>query len=387
LVVRIGIDGRYIQDHYPGIGRYTYNLVSKLPEVAQGAEFVLLHDPRPVNTRYDVELLSRHANLEVVTTDIPAVSVQEQYGLRSLIKTLSLDLLHSPYVIKPYWLPCPSVVTVYDLIPLIYPQYLPHRWTSWVFRAATSVAVRHATQVIAISDSTKTDLTRLFGATQGKTTAIPLAADERFRPLAREQWRDVVRSYALPERYALYMGINKPHKNLVFLLRVFSELGTDATLVLAGKEDPRYPQAREETRRLGLADRVLFLGEIPDADLPALYNGAQAFVFPSLYEGFGLPVLEAMACGVPVVCSNTSSMPEIVGDAAIILDPQDVDAWVATLTEVLNREALRAEMRRKGQERAKMFSWEETARNTWHVYQAALEGDQRARAQGTPGPG
>jgi glycosyltransferase involved in cell wall biosynthesis len=371
--MRIGIDGRYIQDHYPGIGRYTYNLASRLPEVAQDTEFVLLHDPRLANTRYDVERLSRHAKLEVVTIDIPTVSVQEQYELRSLVNRLSLDLLHSPYLIMPYYLPCPSVVTVYDLIPLIYPQYLPHRWASWVLRAATSLAVRRAGQIIAISESTKRDLTRLLGAARGKTTAIPLAADERFRPLEREQWGEVVRSYSLPERYVLYMGINKPHKNLVFLLRVFSRLSTDARLVLAGKEDPRYPQAREEARRLGLADRVLFLGEISDTDLPALYNGAQTFVFPSLYEGFGLPVLEAMACGVPVVCSNTSSMPEIVGDAAITLDPQDTDAWVAALTEVLGKEDLRAQMRMKGLERAETFSWQETATQTWQVYQDALE--------------
>jgi glycosyltransferase involved in cell wall biosynthesis len=382
-VVRIGIDGRYIQDHYPGIGRYTYNLASKLPQVAPDAEFVLLHDPRLINTRYDVELLSRHDNLELVTVDIPTVSVQEQYRLHSLVKALSLDLLHSPYLIMPYWLPCPSVVTVYDLIPFIYPQYLPHRWTAWVFRAAMSLAVRRATKVIAISESTKRDLTRLFGAAQGKATAIHLAADERFRLLEREQWGQVVRSYGLPERYVLYMGINKPHKNLVFLLRVFSELSTDASLVLAGKEDPRYPQAHEEARRLGLADRVLFLGEIPDTDLPALYNGAQAFVFPSLYEGFGLPVLEAMACGVPVVASDSSSIPEIVDEVAITLDPQDADAWVAALTEVVEKERLRAEMSKKALERAEMFSWEETARRTWQVYQAALERDQLARAQGT----
>lgn len=385
--MRIGIDGRYIQDHYPGIGRYTYNLASKLPEVAPDTEFVILHDPRLVNTRYDFGRLARQANLYLATVDIPTLSVKEQYGLRSLAKTLSLDLLHSPYLIKPYWLPCPSVVTVHDLISLIYPQYLPHRWTAWVFRAATSLAVRRAAQVIAISESTKEDLIRRFSAAQGKTTAIHLAADERFRPLEKEQWGEVVGSYGLPERYALCMGINKPHKNLVFLLRVFSELSTDAKLVLAGKEDPRYPQVHEEARRLGLADRVLFLGEIPDTDLPALYNGAQAFVFPSLYEGFGLPMLEAMACGVPVVCSNTSSMPEIVGDAAITLGPQDADAWVAALTEVLEKEPLRTEMRKKGLERAEMYSWVSTAGRTWQVYQAALGRDHLARAQGTWGPG
>lgn len=170
----------------------------------------------------------------------------------------------------------------------------------------------------------------------------------------------------------LYMGINKPHKNLVFLLEVFSELKTEVKLVLAGKEDPRYPEARRKAERLNLGESVVFLGEVADNDLPMLYNGAELFVFPSLHEGFGLPVLEAIACGTPVVCSNTSSLPEIVGDAALTLDPLDREAWVAALMEVLDKEALRAEMREKGLKRAAAFSWEETARRTWKAYQSTL---------------
>ena len=170
----------------------------------------------------------------------------------------------------------------------------------------------------------------------------------------------------------LYMGINKPHKNLVFLLEVFSELDTKVKLVLAGKEDPRYPEARQKAERLNLGESVVFLGEVADNDLPMLYSGAELFVFPSLHEGFGLPVLEAIACGTPVVCSNTSSLPEIVADAALTLDPLDREAWAVALMEVLEREALRAEMREKGLKRAAAFSWEETARRTWEVYQSTL---------------
>lgn len=370
--MRIGIDGRYIEDHFPGIGRYTYNLINKMPEVAPDADFVIFHDPRLLNTRYDVEDLARHPNLQLVSVDVPTLSLKEQYRLPSLAKSLSLDLLHSPYYIKPYWLPCPSVVGIHDLIPMIYPQHLPHRWTAWIFRAAASLAVRRASHVITLSESTKADLVRLSGTSPENITVTYLAADERFRPLERKECNSVLHRYGLPRKFILYLGINKPHKNLVFLLQVFSQVETEVKLVLAGKEDPRYPQARQEAERLNLGERVVFLGEVADNDLPMLYNGAELFVFPSLYEGFGLPVLEAMACGTPVICSSTSSLPEIVGDAPLTLDPLDRDAWVAALAELLEKAALRAEMRTKGLRRAQTFSWEDTARRTWLVYQRIL---------------
>jgi glycosyltransferase involved in cell wall biosynthesis len=371
--VRIGIDGRYIADHFPGIGRYTYNLATKLPELAPDTDFVLFHNPRLLNTRYDLGRLASFSNLRPQPAGIPIRSLKEQHQFRSLAKALSLDLFHSPYYVMPYWLPCPSVVTMYDLIPLIYPHSLPHRWSSWAFRATASLATRRASRIIAISESTRKDLARFFGTSADKTTVIHLAPDDSFRPLDRHQWEDTIRAYGLPERYMLYLGINKPHKNLVFLLQVFGELRTDTKLVLAGKEDRRYPQAREEARRLGLGDRVVFLGDVPENDLPRIYNGAQVFVFPSLYEGFGLPVLEAMACGTPVVCSTSSSLPEIVGDAAITLDPQDRESWRTALTEVLKNEELRGELKAKSLAQANRFSWEKTARDTLNVYRSVAK--------------
>lgn len=370
--MRIGIDGRYITDHFPGIGRYVFNLVAELPKVAPQASFVVFHDPSAPNSRYDLGKLADHPNLKLTPTDIPTRSLREQYGMRSLVKAQELDLLHSPYYVKPYWLHCSSVVNIFDLTPMLYPRLLPHRWTAWVFQVAASLAARRSNHIIALSESTKRDLTRLLGASQDKISVVHAAADERFRPLDKEQWQPTLDRHSLPTRYILYLGINKPHKNLIFLLRVFSRLRTNAKLVLAGREDPRYPQAREEVRRLGMTERVLFLGDVADSDLPALYNGALLFAFPSLYEGFGLPALEAMACGTPVVCSNTSSLEEILGNAAITLDPRDADAWVGALTGALENEQLRADLRAKGLARARTFSWEKTARETIDVYESVL---------------
>jgi glycosyltransferase involved in cell wall biosynthesis len=371
--MRIGIDGRYIVDHYPGIGRYTYNLAARLPELAADTDFVLFHNPRLPNTRYDLGPLAVYRNLRLQPVDIPTRSPQEQYQLRSLVRALSLDLLHSPYYVMPYWLPCPSVLTMYDLIPMIYLHSLPHRWDAWVFRVAMWLATRRASRIIAISESTRKDLSRFFSAPEDKTTVIHLAPDETFHPLDRHQWEKTARAYGLPERYMLYLGINKPHKNLVFLLQVFSELQTETKLVLAGKEDRRYPQARDEARRLRLGDRVVFLGDVPENDLPGIYSGAQVFVFPSLYEGFGLPVLEAMACGTPVVCSNSSSLPEIVGDAAVTLDPQDRGGWLTALTQVLEDEGLRRKLKVRSLAQASKFSWENAARETMRVYHSVAK--------------
>jgi glycosyltransferase involved in cell wall biosynthesis len=371
--VRIGIDGRYIEDHYPGIGRYTYNLAAEVPELAPDTDFLLFYNPRLVNTRYDLGRLALFPNLQLLPVDVPTRSLKEQRQLRSLVRALSLDLLHSPYYVMPYWLHCPSVVTMHDLIPMIYPHSVPQRWAPWVFRATGSLATRRASRIIAVSESTRKDLVHFFAASEDKTTVVHEAPDEAFVPLDPQQWQNTIRAYGLPERYMLYLGINKPHKNLVFLLQVFKELRTETKLVLAGNEDPRYPQARGEARRLGLGDRVVFLGDVPEHDLPGIYNGAHVFVFPSLYEGFGLPVLEAMACGTPVVCSNSSSLPEIVGDAAVTLDPQDKDGWVAALSEVLENEGLHGELKAKALVQAGRFSWEKAARETMRVYRSAAK--------------
>jgi glycosyltransferase involved in cell wall biosynthesis len=154
--MRIGIDGRYIHDHFPGIGRYTYNLIKGLAMVAREGDFVVFHNPRLLNTRYDVELLARDSNVELVPVDVPTFSLKEQYRLPSLAKRLGLGLLHSPYYIKPYWLPCPSVVTFYDIIPLLYPQYLPSPWGKPLFKLTARLALGSAAAVITISQSAAT---------------------------------------------------------------------------------------------------------------------------------------------------------------------------------------------------------------------------------------
>jgi glycosyltransferase involved in cell wall biosynthesis len=180
----------------------------------------------------------------------------------------------------------------------------------------------------------------------------------------------------LPTRYVLYFGSNKPHKNVPRLVEAFARKEIrdhGIELVIAGHWDERYPEAKHATERLGLQDAVRFVGPVKDADLPALYGGAELFVFPSEYEGFGLPVLEAMACSAPVVCGNRSSLPEVAGDAALLCDPQDVVALARTIEQALTDRDLRATLQQRGLARAAQFSWEQTAQQTRQIYQSTME--------------
>lgn len=367
--MRIGIDGRYIADHYPGIGRYTFSLIEALSRLAADITLVVAIHPGQLNSRYSLAQLATRPHVRLEPLTVRPRSPLEQAHWPLAARRWSLDLLHSPYFYKPYLLPCPSVVTIYDLIPLVCP--VPGSpGQRLVFRLMVGLALRTARAVIAISNATRADLIRYFNVRPERVHVTYLAADASFYPRPPAEVAAVRARYGLPDRYILYVGTNKPHKNLPHLVAAYAKIGEAPPLVLAGREDPRYPEARRQTEALELGGRVVFPGDIAGADLPALYSGASLFVFPSLYEGFGLPPLEAMACGAPVVCSNRASLPEIVGDAALTFDPYDVDAIAGALRRALDDPDLCADLRARGLARAAQFSWERTAQETLRIYQA-----------------
>jgi len=375
--MRIGIDGRYIQDHFPGIGRYTHSLISALAPLAHDDTFVVLNNPALPNSRYDLSALAVCPNIELVRVDIPTSSLAEQLRLPAVISQLSLSVLHSPYYVQPYRLPVRSILTIYDTIPTRFPSYYPLR-TRLLIRSLKRLALHSAVHCLAISETTKADFQQEYGSDPQRISAIPLAAHARFQPAEPAAIVDLRERCHLQQDYVLYLGVNKPHKNLVRLVEAWALVRDRAqvpndqatVLVLAGREDPRYPQARQRARELGMGDSVRFLGDVAEDDLPALYSGATFFVFPSLYEGFGLPVLEAMACGTPVACSNSSSLPEIVGASAVTFNPEDLRDIALQMTRLLDDPNLRNEMRERGMVRASRFSWQETARQTLNVYRA-----------------
>jgi glycosyltransferase involved in cell wall biosynthesis len=283
------------------------------------------------------------------------------------------DVLFVPAHVLPLVHPRRSVVTVHDLGYLYYPQ-AHTRWARMYLQWSTAYNARSAAHVIADSQATKRDLIQHCGAPPEKVTVIYPGWDSTFAPV-----RDVARLAAVCERYGIaapyviYVGTLQPRKNLTGLLDAFSNLvcqGRDLHLAIVGKKGWLYEPLFARVRELGLEERVHFTGYVPQADLPALLSGARAFVLPSLYEGFGFPVLEAMACGTPVVCSDVASLPEVAGDAAILVNPHNTAQLTQALLRVLVDDALRHDLAERGLRQAARFSWEECARKTLQILEA-----------------
>jgi glycosyltransferase involved in cell wall biosynthesis len=264
----------------------------------------------------------------------------------------------------------PTVLTVHDLIFHLFPQH-HKRLNYWYLNAALPLYCRRASAVIAVSGATKGDLVRLYGLDPTKITVVHEATEPHFAPVSLGQIAAVRSRYRLPDHYLLHVGTIEPRKNLDRLLEALHRLragGEDVRLVIVGSKGWLYHSFFQRLEELALGDAVALTGYVPDADLPAVYSGARLAVTPSLYEGFGLPILEAMACGTPVVCSHTSSLPEVGGDAACYFDPTDVAAMTDALRTVWKNEALRETMRQDGLARAAQFSWARAADETLAVY-------------------
>jgi glycosyltransferase involved in cell wall biosynthesis len=365
----IVLDARTATDHFPGIGRYVVNLAHALVRVVPNLDLSLLHDPSAAATRLTLPDLPR------VACAASPFSLRQQWGVPGLLRRMQASLYHSPYYLMPYWTGVPTVLTCYDLIPLVYPQYYSplQRLIFWL---AHSLALRVSSRVLVISRATRADLVHRFHIDSRRVVVTQLAPDPAFRPQPAEVVIALRARLGLPERYVLYLGSNKPHKNLARLIKAWQISNfqfpiSNFQLVIAGHWDSRYPEARQYVENAGLKDRVVFAGPMAEGDLPALYGGATLFVFPSLYEGFGLPVLEAMACGVPVVCSNTSSLPEVAGDAGLMFDPLEVESIADAIGRVLVDPEERANLRQRGLERAAQFTWDRVAAETWQVYRTA----------------
>ena len=278
----------------------------------------------------------------------------------------------------------PTVLTVHDLIFRRFPAH--HKpLNRWYLNLTLPLYCRRANHIIAVSECTRRDLIAAYHLPPQKITVIDEAAAPRFRLQPPDTVAAVRARYRLPDRYLIFVSTIEPRKNLARLLAAFETLraeGLTDSLVIVGRRGWLYDDFFARLERSPARDAVIFPGYVPDADLPPLYAGAQACVFPSLYEGFGLPVLEAMACGTPVVTSSTSSLPEVGGDAALYFDPADVEQITETTRRLLRDPALREEMRARGLEQAARFSWARAAKETQAVYDAVLlssRSDDKAR--------
>ncbi len=291
---------------------------------------------------------------------------RQQLIVPRILRRVQAAVYHSPYYLMSYFPGAPAVVTIYDLIPQHFPQYVSRR-ARLLFQVATRLALRAADHVITISEATRKDLLDAFRIPPERVTAIPLAPAPGFAPQPETELSRVRAKYGLSE-YALYVGINKPHKNLAALLEAWRQIETDARLVIAGAWDDRYPEPKVRAAQLGLGERVRFLGPVEEEDLPALYSAARLFVFPSRYEGFGLPVIEAMACGTAVACANIASLPEVTGGGAALFDPGDAGQMAAVIGNLLNDPGQLEFLRARAVEQARRFSWRRTAGATLKIY-------------------
>lgn len=360
--MKVVIDGRTATPHFPGIGRYVTNLVRSM---VQG-------DPdMSVSIIKDTSGSEPHPGIKSIPCGLSPFSLRQQWAVPRLLKRDGAALYHSPYYLMPYRLPTPAVLTCYDVIPLIFPEYFSFRQRI-IYKIANRLAIKTASRIIAISETTRRDAIRFFGVEEDRILSIPLGVEDRFSPCPGPAVEAIRAKYRLPDQYVLYVGMNKPHKNLVRLVEAWGAVERKTkpghTLVIAGYWDARYPEARQLAEKMGLSECVHFAGPIDDADLPALYTGAALFVFPSLYEGFGLPVLEAMACGTPVACGAADALAEVAGDAATLFDPSDSTAMADCLNSLLSDPDRLQAFREAGMSRAGMFTWQKTAAATRDAY-------------------
>ncbi len=364
--MRIGIDARKLHDF--GIGTYIRNLLRQLARMDRQTEFVLLCRPEDRDG-----LAALGENFRAVVETAGNYSLSEQVRIPIALKREGVTLFHAPHYVLPPLVRCRSVVTIHDCIHLMFPQYLPNRFAYAYAKASIGMAARRATRVMTVSESSKRDILRFVDTQPEKIDVIYNSYDDRFAIDPREE--DVVRvseRYQLQSEFVLYAGNVKPHKNLERLIEAFDlvrKRGLDhLKLVLIGDEISKYTALRRAVHRHQLHKYVRFLGYLPEETLAVMYRLAGVFVFPSLYEGFGLPPLEAMASGTPVVTSNVSSLPEVAGDAAVLVDPYDPGAIADGIYRVLTDETLRRDLRHKGVARAGQFSWEQSVRRVHAIY-------------------
>ncbi|MDA1093692.1 MAG: glycosyltransferase family 1 protein [Acidobacteria bacterium] len=364
--MRIAIDIRKLDDF--GIGTYVRNLVQWLAKLDRETEYVLVCRPQDCER---VEQLG--PNFRPMPDRSAGYSITEQFTVPVGLVRARADLFHAPHYVLPALTPCRSIVTIHDCIHLMFPEYLPGRLAHVYARLSFWVAANRSARVLTVSEASKRDILRFFPIPSEKVDVIYNAIDDRFsEPPDPAQVERVRERYQLHDRFLLYAGNVKPHKNLERVIEAFARLRSDTSadikLLITGSEISRYATIRRAVHRYNLHKHVRFLGFLTTDTLATLYHLADAFVFPSLYEGFGLPPLEAMACGTPVLTSNVSSLPEVVDDAALLVDPHDTAAIAQAMHQILTDQPTRERLIASGRRRASSFSWETSVQRVLRIY-------------------
>ncbi len=378
---RIGIDARFYGPLGKGLGRYTQEIVDNVLKIDRNNEYVIFLS----KDNFD-ELQSDHPHLKKVLADVRWYTAAEQFLMPWLIYKEKLDLIHFPHFNVPIFCPVKFIVTVHDLILTKFPTMrattlgpLKYVIKNALYRVVIRHAVKASEKVIAISNFTKQDIIKHFGIASDKvamtyegTTDLSSGSDSRFT--SKLDQSEVLSGYCILEPYILYVGNAYPHKNLEFLITVFSEVKkeiSDLKLVLVGKKDYFYSRLKDFA--LTFKDEsVIFPGYVPDRELEVLFSHAVAYIFPSKYEGFGLPPLEAMSRGCPVISSDATCLPEVLGDAALYFNPDDASALAKQIKRLLGDQDLRKALISKGYAQSKLYDWYRCAEQTHELYEQSL---------------
>ena len=388
--MRIGLDARWIFEEMSGIGVYTRELIRALAQRDHNNEYMLFFDNESVRDRTVAETgIAAAPNFSTALCPYSLFSISNQLRMPALLRRAGLDVYHAPN----YLIPLPAfprrrrratvrcVVTIHDVIPMIFPHHAPRSRKSRVYplyRRLMIEIARRADQIISDSETSRRDVIsylRIMGPAQAKVHAVYCGVAPHFRPVASAPLRNGDPRHE--PATVLYVGRADPYKNLVALVQAFAQARKRCPfpmqLALVGARDARYPEAERRAQELGIAADLKWIGRLSDQELAETYRQARVLVMPSRYEGFGLPVLEAMASGTPVICGDIGTLREIAGDAATFVDPDDVDGLAQQLVRILTEPASAAGLVSNGLTRAARFTWDETARQTLAVYeQAAL---------------
>ncbi len=377
--MRIGINAHLVafskSYRQAGVSKYTELLINNLARLDTINDYYIYisNAPRPATFAAAPNFHIRESRLPTVK---PPVRISWEQGLApALLLRDKLSILHCPVNVVPLAAPCRTIVTIHDLGFMRYPERYRTAKRRYL-QTMTNFSAHRAAHIITDAESGRQEIIELLGVKPEKVTAIPLGVDARFQPLEPVQIEQFRREKNLPARFVLYMGTLEPRKNIPLLLKGFARLKKEqpqavegVELILGGAKGWMYEEIFRLVRELDLEAITHFPGYVNEEELPLWYNSAECFVYPSVYEGFGLPPLEAMACGCPVITSNTSSLPEVVGAAGLTVGPQDEIGLSAALAQLLTSSTERSIRRELGIVQARKFSWEETARRTLEIYQ------------------
>ena len=382
--MRIGIDARTLG--FSGIGRYTENLIRELLLIDNKNEYTIFVQKNGRNKNYELRIKnngqkkfinhkSRFLNLKMIEVDAPIYSFKEQFNFLMAVNREKLDVMHFTHFNRPIFYNRPTVVTIHDLTP-IYFQGKKHNsvFKKWAYNLVLKTALNKANKIIAVSSFTKKDIVKHFPNLDAEKIAVIYeGANSRFAPIFNSKFSI---SKRILKPYLLYVGVWREHKNLLGLIKAFNKFKSKVLnsqhsklkLVIVGKSDPYYSEVSEAARRSKFSKDIILTGYVKDEELISLYQNAEAFVFPSFYEGFGLPPLEAMSFGCPVVSSNAASLPEILGDAALYFDPYNVNDITEKIRNLISDEKIRKELVAKGKKQVLKYSFKTMAEKTLKLY-------------------